>query len=147
MVLQANLASSYGGRNLQTLHPSLNVYPGMQQPVVTPAVREEPWEMVKGLVAGRSPLPDLEPLAGGHNPFEDLYVVLMGIDATNANRHNPNRMITVQVLVNPMVGAIWLGGLLVGFGGLAALLPARRRRRVTAAVPEPLQLQPEEVHA
>lgn len=88
--------------------------------------------MVYGLFQGRSPLSDLSQLAHGRNPFEDLYVVLEAVDAQNASTHNPNRAVTLQVLVNPMVGFIWLGGLVVGLGGVFALFPARRRRRVVA---------------
>jgi cytochrome c biogenesis factor len=74
-----------------------------------------------------------------------LYIVLQGIDTANANAHNANRTVIVQVLVNPMVGFIWLGGIVIGLGGFAALVPARRRRRVAVTAAEPVRLQPEEV--
>jgi cytochrome c biogenesis factor len=102
--------------------------------------------MLTGLLSGRSPLPDLGQLVHGRNPFEDLYVVLQGFDSSNANHHNANRRVVLQVIVNPMVGLIWLGGLLTGLGGFAALASARRRRTATVAAPEPVRLQPEEVH-
>ena len=147
MVLQANLSTSRANENLGTLTPSLNYYTTVQQPVVTPAVLEQPWDMVTGLLQGRNPLPEIAQLSNGRNPFEDLYVVLQGIDTLNASKHNSNRAVLLQVMVNPMVGFIWLGGFLVGLGGVAALLPTRQRRRVRAAVPESVRVQPEEVTA
>jgi cytochrome c-type biogenesis protein CcmF len=137
MVIEAPTKVDYGDRTLGTLLPSQNVYPTMEQPVVTPAVREEPWDMALGLVRGRSPLPDLAQLFRGRNPFEDLYVVLVSVNNVNANNFSAPRSgsVTLQVLVNPMVGFIWLGGALVGLGGLLALLPGRRRRRATASSP------------
>jgi cytochrome c-type biogenesis protein CcmF len=147
MVLQANLATSRAGQSLGLLAPSLNYYTTMQQPVVTPAVREQPFDLMQGLVQGENPLPQLAQLFHGRNPFEDLYVVLQGIDTTNAGKHNTNRAIILQVMVNPMVGFIWFGGFLVGLGGVAALVPSRRRRRAPAMVTEPIRIQPEEVTA
>lgn len=143
MTFRANIHATRGGQDLGVLTPALNVYGN--QPVVTPAVREQPLAMLMGLAAGRSPLPDLAQLAGGRNPFEDLYLVLQGFDATNANRHNANRKIVLQVFVNPLVGLIWLGGFIAGLGAVMALLPARRRRAVAAPAAEPLRAHPEEV--
>jgi cytochrome c-type biogenesis protein CcmF len=146
MVLQANFHASRGGENLGTLSPSLNFYATEQQPVVTPSVAEQPWNILSGTVEGRSPLPALGALFHGENPFEDVYVVLQGIDAQHAGQHNADRTVLVQVLVNPLVGLIWLGGMLLGLGGMAALVPARKRRRVTETAPERLRgVQREEV--
>jgi cytochrome c-type biogenesis protein CcmF len=163
MVLAAAVSASRAGQRLGSFLPSQNYYPTMQQPVVTPAVREEPWDLAHGLVQGKNPLPDVRQLLHGRNPFEDLYLVLEAVNVQNANQHpqrvpgasprpaEANRSITLQVLVNPMVGLIWLGGLVIGLGGFCALLPARRRRKVTAPVVEadasPPQLQPQEVTA
>jgi cytochrome c-type biogenesis protein CcmF len=147
MVLQANLSTSRANQNLGLLTPSLNYYTTMQQPVVTPAVHEQPWDMVSGLLQGRNPLPEIGQLSQGRNPFEDLYVVLQGIDTQNAGKHNAHRAVLLQVMVNPMVGFIWLGGILVGLGGVAALLPTRQRRRVRAAAPEVVRVHAEEVTA
>jgi cytochrome c-type biogenesis protein CcmF len=145
MVFQANVTASRAGESLGNWSPALNIYAGT--PVVTPAVREEPIDMVTGLLSGRSPLPDLAQLLHGRNPFEDLYLVLQGFDSTNANTHIANRRVVLQVIVNPMVGLIWFGGLLTGFGGLVALVPARRRRRIEVEATEVRQLLPEEVSA
>jgi cytochrome c-type biogenesis protein CcmF len=144
MVLGAQVTAFRNGRSLGIFVPSLNVYPGQSEPVVTPAVREEPFDMVTGLFAGRNPLPDLAALFQGRNPFEDLYFVLQGVDAHM--KHPATSPATIQVFVNPMVGFIWLGGIVIGLGGLTALLPAARRRRVPAAVTQPALL-PEEVTA
>jgi cytochrome c-type biogenesis protein CcmF len=122
MATQARLDVSREGESLGTLNPSQNFYVGRGQAVVTPAVREEPFGMLTGLLRGRDPLPDLGQLIQGRNPFEDLYVVLNSVSST------PSGPVTLQVLVNPMVGFIWLGGFVVGLGGLVALIPARRRR-------------------
>jgi cytochrome c-type biogenesis protein CcmF len=143
MAFEARVTAARPGEDLGTMSPALNVYPP-QQPVVTPAIREEPLDMLTGLLSGRNPLPQLGEILHGRNPFEDVYVVLQGFDSANANRHNPNRTIDLQVIVNPLVGLIWLGGLLTGLGGLAALLPAQRRRRVESPASESLRLQPEE---
>lgn len=145
MVFEARLTARRGAEDLGTLRPSLNTYfTSAQGPVPSPAVREEPLGMVTGLLNGQNPLPDVAQLFQGRNPFEDLYIVLQAFDGTNANHHNANRRIVIQVLVNPMVGLIWLGGFLVGMGGVIALVPARRRRRVSVLVPEPVRLQAEE---
>jgi cytochrome c-type biogenesis protein CcmF len=144
MVLGAAVTAYRGGRALGTFVPSLNVYPGQGEPVVTPAVREEPFDMLAGLASGRNPLPDLAALGRGQNPFEDLYFVLQGVKANM--KHPATSPATIQVFVNPMVGFIWLGGIIIGLGGFAALLPAARRRRVPAAAVQPA-MRPEEATA
>jgi cytochrome c-type biogenesis protein CcmF len=147
MVLQANLSASRANQALGLLTPSLNYYTTTQQPVVTPAVREQPWDMVKGIAQGKNPLPELVQLFQGRNPFEDLYVVLQGIDTVNAGQHNADRTIILQVMVNPMVGFIWIGGILVGLGGVGALVPSRQRRQIPSLASEPVRVHPEEVTA
>jgi cytochrome c-type biogenesis protein CcmF len=142
MVLGAQVTAYRDGRSLGTFVPSLNVYPGQQEPVVTPAVREEPFDMLTGMASGRNPLPDLATLGGGQNPFEDLYFVLQGVNANM--KHPATSPATIQVFVNPMVGFIWLGGIIIGIGGFTALLPAARRRRVAVTAVQPA-LHPEEV--
>jgi cytochrome c-type biogenesis protein CcmF len=145
MVLGVRLSAARGGEELGEFIPSLNIYPGQQQPVVTPAIREEPLDMLLGIGSGRNPLPDLSQLAHGRNPFEDLYLVLQ---AVNPDAKHPERStVQVEVLVNPMVGFIWLGGVVAGLGGLVALLPALRRRRATVAVEQPRSAVTEEVPA
>lgn len=144
MVLGAQVTAFRAGRRLGTFVPSLNVYPGQQEPVVTPAVREEPFDMAAGLFSGRNPLPDLGALLQGRNPFEDLYFVLQGVDAHM--KHPATSPATIQVFVNPMVGFIWLGGIIIGLGGVTALLPAARRKRAPAVAAQPA-MRAEEVTA
>jgi cytochrome c-type biogenesis protein CcmF len=142
MELGAQVTASRDGTVLGTYLPSLNVYPGADQPVVTPAVREEPFGMITGLFAGQNPLPELAPILSGRNPFEDVYLVLHGVKADM--KHPERSPSTIEVFINPMVGFIWFGGMLMGIGGLYALLPALRRRRVRAPVTQP-SARPEEV--
>jgi cytochrome c-type biogenesis protein CcmF len=142
MVLGAAVSAEREGEALGSFIPSLNIYPGQQQPVVTPAVREEPLGMIAGLVQGRNPLPDLAQLLHGRNPFEDLYIVLQSVNADM--KHPARSSVTIQVLVNPMVGFIWLGGVVLGLGGLFALVPVRRRRRVTQEEMVPAPAVPEQ---
>lgn len=146
MVMAAQFDARRGTRSLGVLSPSLNYYPTLEQPVVTPAVREEPWDMIYGTLQGRNPLPDLAPLLQGRNPFEDVYLVIEAVNNVNPSHFDARRdgTVTLQVLINPMVGFIWLGGLVIGLGGMFSLLPARRRQRVAAEQPEPARLQPEE---
>jgi cytochrome c-type biogenesis protein CcmF len=61
---------------------------------------------------------------------EDLYVSIQNIDL-------PSRTVGLLVLVNPMVGWIWIATAVMAFGGLVALRPAWRGETVTvrAAVP------------
>jgi cytochrome c-type biogenesis protein CcmF len=144
MVMGAAVAATRGGESLGILVPSQNFYATMQQPIVTPGVREEPSDILIGLLTGRSPLPDLAQLTQGRNPFEDLYLVLESVNGVNANHFNARAgSITLLVLVNPMVGFIWLGGFTMGLGGFLAVLPARKRRRVV--VTAPVRVEPEGV--
>jgi cytochrome c-type biogenesis protein CcmF len=60
---------------------------------------------------------------------EDLYVTLLGYDPTTGAA-------TLHVFVNPLVGWIWLGGLIVALGAMFAIWPDRRAsvaRTVAAA--------------
>ncbi|MDO8491201.1 MAG: heme lyase CcmF/NrfE family subunit [Dehalococcoidia bacterium] len=53
-------------------------------------------------------------------PVEDLYVILVGWDADGSA--------SFKVLVNPAVAGIWVGGIVLFFGGLIAFWPDRRER-------------------
>ncbi len=136
MVIQARVDIYRGNRSLGTLNPSQNLYlaGGNQvQAVPTPGVREEPGGMLLALFDGSNPVPDLAGIFQGQNPFEDVYVVL------DAYPQTANGAATFLVLVNPMVGFIWLGGLLLGLGGLVALVPARRKKRAGNRAAEPVR--------
>jgi cytochrome c-type biogenesis protein CcmF len=62
---------------------------------------------------------------------EDLYVVYAGI--------SPDTQVPVlHAYLNPLVKWIWLGGAVVVFGTLVALLPNRRAVLVLAGAPQPI---------
>jgi len=63
---------------------------------------------------------DISPMPHWWLPVEDLYVILAywTTDGTT----------TFQVLVNPLVNLIWIGGGVLTLGGLFAFLPYRRRK-------------------
>ena len=64
-----------------------------------------------------------------YRPGGDLYVILGGFD-------REARWATLKAQIHPMIGWIWLGGLVVLLGGSVALWPGGRRLPATAAVPE-----------
>lgn len=144
MVVAAATKIERDGYNAGTLEPAQNYY-AQGQPIVTPGIREEPSGLLLDLVRGSNPLDDLAPLLHGHNPFEDVYVVLQAVAGVNPrNTRDPRSTATLQVIVNPMVGFIWAGGIMLALGGLVALVPTRRRRRIAVTSTEPLVLQREE---
>lgn len=57
---------------------------------------------------------------------EDLYLILAGWDEQN--------VATFKVYVNPLLSWIWVGGFIMGFGGIIVLLPDFKTRMVTSAV-------------
>lgn len=59
---------------------------------------------------------------------EDLYMILAGWD----EQENA----TFKVYVNPLVSWIWLGGFIMGFGGIIVLLPDFRTQMVLSAARE-----------
>jgi cytochrome c-type biogenesis protein CcmF len=71
-------------------------------------------------------------------PLEDLYVILADVeDFEGMVGNDPNaQRIVVQVMVNPLVGWIWYGGVVLTIGSLIALWPAAEARR-RAPTPEP----------
>ena len=66
----------------------------------------------------------------------DYYISIMNLQGDQAG---------VLIINMPMVGWIWGAVLLMGLGGLIALIPTRRRTYVV--VPEPLTTTPDEVIA
>lgn len=73
-------------------------------------------------------------------PVEDLYVILADVeDFEGMVGNNPEaQRIVVQVMVNPLVGWIWYGGVIITIGSLIALWPTaeiRRRTRSEALQP------------
>ncbi len=64
-------------------------------------------------------------------PWEDLYLILSAVDDIDGVlRNDPGaQAITLQVLIKPLVGWIWYGGLILAFGSLVALWPSVERNR------------------
>jgi cytochrome c-type biogenesis protein CcmF len=64
-------------------------------------------------------------------PLEDLYVILAGLeDMQGAADNDPDsQRATFRFLVNPLVGWIWYGGLIISIGTLIALWPGRPATR------------------
>jgi cytochrome c-type biogenesis protein CcmF len=69
-------------------------------------------------------------------PAEDLYVILADVeDFQGMVGNDPNaQRIVVQVMVNPLVGWIWYGGVVITIGSLIALWPAAEARRRSQAL-------------
>jgi cytochrome c-type biogenesis protein CcmF len=97
-VAHLTVSDAASGDEIVRLEPSLNFYPASSEPIGTPSLRVgTPW-----------------------NGLRDLYTSLVAIDpATGA--------ITVRFYVNPGIGLLWLGGLVMALGGLAAAWPGGRR--------------------
>ena len=64
-----------------------------------------------------------------YGPWKDLYVILAGFD-------REARWATIKVQIHPMIGWIWVGGVVVVLGGLVALWPQSRRAYVTVGTRE-----------
>jgi cytochrome c-type biogenesis protein CcmF len=64
-------------------------------------------------------------------PFEDLYIILADVeDFEGMVGNDPDaQRIVVQVMVNPLVGWIWYGGVILTIGSLIALWPTAEVRR------------------
>ncbi len=58
-----------------------------------------------------------------HLPLEDVYLVFAGMN-------DDNDKAIFQVWVNPLVGWVWIGGLIMAGGTIFTILPGRRERRV-----------------
>ncbi|MGW8268039.1 MAG: heme lyase CcmF/NrfE family subunit, partial [Longimicrobiales bacterium] len=71
-------------------------------------------------------------------PVEDLYVILADVeDFEGMVGNNPDaQRVVVQVMVNPLVGWIWYGGVIITIGSLIALWPGAEARK-RAVAPEP----------
>ena len=96
------------------LHPSLNLYPASSEPIGTPSIR----------------------IGTPFNGLVDLYASLVTVE--NGSRA------TFRFFVNPGIGLLWFGGLVMALGGLLAAWPGRRRS-AGAPGPEPVIERREEV--
>jgi cytochrome c-type biogenesis protein CcmF len=52
---------------------------------------------------------------------EDLYIILSGFSEVEQNQA------TLKVLVRPLVAWMWIGGFVIAFGTIVAVLPGRRK--------------------
>jgi cytochrome c-type biogenesis protein CcmF len=71
--------------------------------------------------------------------IEDLYLSAMNIDSAS-------NTVALNVIVTPMVAWVWISVLLMGLGGLIALIPHRRAVTPAAQVPARVEgaLEPRE---
>ncbi|HEX3333921.1 MAG TPA: cytochrome c-type biogenesis CcmF C-terminal domain-containing protein, partial [Acidimicrobiales bacterium] len=66
--------------------------------------------------------------------FGDVYLTfdaVGGLGATSGNQpvsNLPSGSVAIGVVIEPLVAWLWAGGLLIGAGGLLALLPGSRRK-------------------
>jgi cytochrome c-type biogenesis protein CcmF len=84
-----------------------------------------PWvHRIPGLIPRLNYYPVMnEPIATPsvyEHPAEDLYLVLVAYEQDGSRA-------TIKAIVSPMVGWIWLGGMVIGAGVIFALWPRRRR--------------------
>lgn len=76
-------------------------------------------------------------------PLEDLYIILAAVDDLSGvlNADAGAQGVDMQILVKPLVGWIWYGGLILAVGSLIGLWPSQEKRRVVeereAAEPAP----------
>lgn len=70
-------------------------------------------------------------------PVEDLYLILSAVDNLNGAMTSDasQQGIDLQVLVKPLVGWIWYGGLVLVLGSLIGLWPSAERRKVVEETP------------
>ena len=66
----------------------------------------------------------------------DLYLSILNVDPAT-------QTLGLHALVNPMVGWIWIATGVMAFGGVLALLPARRRQAAAVPAGAPAAAQPE----
>jgi cytochrome c-type biogenesis protein CcmF len=102
--VHVQLAVSRGGRSLGTLAPGQRLFTDTAD------------QRVANEVDIRTLFPSLT----------DVYTILQGIDA------NSSQGVDVKVLVNPMIGLIWLAGVVFLTGAVVALWPDPREARMLA---------------
>ena len=75
--------------------------------------------------------------------FGDVYLTFDasgGLGATSGNQavnNLPSGSVAIGVVIEPLVAWLWAGGLLIGVGGLLALVPGSRRRATDPASAQP----------
>jgi len=58
---------------------------------------------------------------------EDLYVVMTGFDISD-------KIVTYKIFIEPLIGFVWLGGLILIFGSLIVIWPDPREARILARI-------------
>jgi cytochrome c-type biogenesis protein CcmF len=77
--------------------------------------------------------------------FDDVYLTFDAVGGLGASSGNqainnlPRGSVAIGVVIEPLVAWLWAGGLLIGLGGLLALVPGARRR-ATDPVSAPSEL-------
>src|SRR5262245_40709614 len=104
LVADLTVLDPESGDEVVHLRPSLNLYPASSEPIGTPSIR----------------------MGTPFNGMVDLYASLVTVE-------NRSRA-TFRFFVNPGIGLLWFGGLVMALGGLVAAWPTRPR---TAGVPGP----------
>jgi hypothetical protein len=75
--------------------------------------------------------------------FGDVYLTFDAVGGLGASSGNlainnlPSGSVAIGVVIEPLVAWLWAGGLLVGLGGLLALVPGSRRRATEPASAAP----------
>ncbi len=95
LVADLTVLDPESGEEIVRLHPSLNLYPASSEPIGTPSIR----------------------IGTPFNGMVDLYASLVTVE-------NRSRA-TFRFFVNPGIGLLWLGGLVMALGGAVAAWPTR----------------------
>jgi len=95
LVADLTVLDPESGEEIVRLHPSLNLYPASSEPIGTPSIR----------------------IGTPFNGMVDLYASLVTVE-------NRSRA-TFRFFVNPGIGLLWLGGLVMAVGGVVAAWPMR----------------------
>jgi cytochrome c-type biogenesis protein CcmF len=93
LVADLTVLDPESGEEIVRLHPSLNLYPASSEPIGTPSIR----------------------IGTPFNGMVDLYASLVTVE-------NRSRA-TFRFFVNPGIGLLWLGGLVMALGGVVAAWP------------------------
>jgi cytochrome c-type biogenesis protein CcmF len=101
--IEAAVRVRRGSSSLGTLRPAISTFPNFPDGIGTPAIHSGVWH--------------------------DVYLTLVSVPGSAPGDSGP---ITLGVQVGTFVMWLWIGGVIMAFGILLALTPARRRRLVVA---------------
>jgi cytochrome c-type biogenesis protein CcmF len=105
LVARVTVLDAADGDEVVRLQPSLNLYPASSEPIGTPSIRVgTPW-----------------------NGLRDLYLSLVSVEDAGPT-------VVLRFFVNPGIGLLWLGGLVIALGGVIAAWPARSRAAPSPAL-------------